>query len=58
MLDGKVYDICAHYCMVCQGCPLLQICGLTHEKMEGNNLAAKTAWWEALMNEKAKEVVL
>ena len=58
MLNAKVYDVCAHYCEVCHVCPLLKTCKLPHEKMDGETLEEKTAWWETMMNDKAKEVKL
>ena len=60
MLDVKVDEICIAQggYKGCDTCPLLFVCDLPHSAMEGETLTEKTAWWEARMNEAAKEVNL
>ena len=60
MLDVKVDEICIAQggYKGCDTCPLYAVCSMPHEAMEGATLTEKTAYWEARMNEAAKEVNL
>ena len=60
MLAVKVVEICATQggYKGCDACPLYAVCSMPHEQMEGATLTEKTAYWEARMNEAAKEVNL
>ena len=60
MFDVKVDEICIAQggYKGCDTCPLYAVCSMPHEQMDGETLTEKTAWWEARMNEAAKEVNL